>query len=147
MFTRIGNHPQPRIILSGELYAGHRDRGTPKKGFKHCLKKSFSAWDIDNHQWFTQAKNHYARSLNTDNVFFKYPAFKDKRHRRRNRNTVPSGPDQNFSCGRCDCGCQLHISLTIYESACICRGPKRFWSSFYKAKLWWRSNSKKDWTL
>ncbi|GFN79142.1 hypothetical protein PoB_000564800 [Plakobranchus ocellatus] len=44
---RMKDHRLPKIALYGEIRSGHRYRGAPKKRYKDCLKKTFTACNID----------------------------------------------------------------------------------------------------
>ncbi|KAG7519485.1 hypothetical protein JOB18_009869 [Solea senegalensis] len=48
--SRMEDHRLPKIVLYGELSAGHRNRGAPKKRYKDSLKKSLQYCNIDYRQ-------------------------------------------------------------------------------------------------
>ena len=140
--SRLGNHRLPINKLSCNHSAGHRDKGASRKRFKDCLERSFGACDIDHRRWFILAENrdywrltiiHGVSSFeNTGRVALKY-----KKHRRRNRNSMPSSYDQTFSCSRCDHASLSQIGLISHEYVYSQRGPPPFWCSFHEVNSWW----------
>ena len=89
------------------------------------LEKIF--WCLS-HQPLPMVHSNDAWYFTTNHVVFSFEnthriALKDKKHRRKNQNTVQSTPDQNFSCNHCDHACLFHISLISHEYACTWCGP------------------------
>ncbi|RVE61997.1 hypothetical protein OJAV_G00176660 [Oryzias javanicus] len=96
----------PKVTMYGELASGHRDRGAPKKRYKDRLKWNLNACHIDDRRWSTLAadRNAWHSTIHTAVSSFegsRIANLKDKRHRRKNRNTTAPNPDQTFPCSRC----------------------------------------------
>ncbi|GFO10738.1 hypothetical protein PoB_003724300 [Plakobranchus ocellatus] len=60
---RMKDHRLPKIALYGEIRSGHRYRGAPKKRYKDCLKKTFTACNIDHQNWSDYAADRSAWRL------------------------------------------------------------------------------------
>ena len=45
--SRMENHHLPKIVLYGELFTGHRDKGAPRKRYRDTLKRFLATCDID----------------------------------------------------------------------------------------------------
>ena len=94
------------------------DRRAPKKWFKNCLKKSLVAYHIALCQWSTLIEkcNTWCLTINhvvSPFVNFHRAALKDKRHRKRDCNTMSSIFDLTFSSNCCDHSCLSHIALMM----------------------------------
>lgn len=81
--SRMEYHRLPKILMYGKLSTGCHSRGSPKKQFKDCLKKSFGACHIDHCQWFTLTENCDTWLLTTDHAVSSFEnscraALKDK---------------------------------------------------------------------
>ena len=128
--TRMEEHLLPKIIVYGELSAGHRDRGTPKKRYKNCLKKSPKSCNIDLHQLTTIAaeRDGWRHTVHTavKNVeTFRCEALKEKRQQRKTRAAATlenPNPDQTFKCRHYPRAYLSRIGLVSHKRACSRRG-------------------------
>ena len=126
--SRMDDHRLPKIALYGELSAGHRNRGAPKKRYKDSPKKSLGACHIDRRQWSTLAADrvtwrhiiHQAVSSFEDS---RKNNLREKRCRRKNREaSAATVPGVTFDCSRCGRTCLSRIGLVSHERACSRRG-------------------------
>ena len=53
--SRMEDHRLPNVVLYGELFIGHRERGAPLKCYKDRLKKSLIACHVDPLHWSDMA--------------------------------------------------------------------------------------------
>ena len=127
--SRMKNHHLPRIIPCEELYTGHHNKRALKKWYRDCQKKSLGAWYINYWQWSTLAENCHSWHLSTNYVVSSFEntcraSLKDKRFREKDHNTMPSNPDQTFSCSDSNHVCQSCMRLISHECACSqCEPP------------------------
>ena len=99
--SRKEDHRLPKVVLYVKLSTGHRDRGSLKKRYKDCIKKSLNVCHIDCLQWSDMAADrnswrhtvHKAASQFEDN---RRDSLKDKRQRRKAQAASTSeNPDLN----------------------------------------------------
>lgn len=125
--SRMEDQRLPKIALYGELSAGHRGRGAPKKRFKDCLKKSLTICHVDHKCWSDLAAD---RDAWRETIFKAVNEFeenrrdaqKDKRRRRKARAASDTTPDTTFTCRHCSRICLSRIGLFSHERACRRRG-------------------------
>ena len=125
--SRMEVHRLPKIVLYGELFMGHRDRGAPKERFKDLLRKSLSACHIDHCQSSALAADREAwrhavyqsvSSLENNHR----AALEEKRSRRKNRIVSAPTPDSSYPCSRCGRVCLSRFGLDSHQPACAKRG-------------------------
>ncbi|GFO24894.1 hypothetical protein PoB_005139900 [Plakobranchus ocellatus] len=124
---RMKDHRLPKIALYGEIRSGHRYRGAPKKRYKDCLKKTFTACNIDHRNWSDFAADRSAwRLISSKGVTLfeetRRDTIKDKRSRRKARAASAVSPDPAFSCRLCCRACRSRIGLFSHERSCRQRG-------------------------
>ncbi|GFO13982.1 hypothetical protein PoB_004048700 [Plakobranchus ocellatus] len=124
---RMKDHRLPKIALYGEIRSGHRYRGAPKKRYKDCLKKTFTACNIDYQNWSDYAADRSAwRLISSKGVTLfeetRRDTIKDKRSRRKARAASAVSPDPAFSCRLCSRACRSRIGLFSHERSCRQRG-------------------------
>ena len=125
---RMEDHRLPKIALYGELSTGYRDKGAPKKRYKDSLKKSLGVCHIDHRQWSTLAADRKIWRHTTHQAISSFEdsrraSLKNKRQRRKNRETLAPNPDQTFTCSRCGRTCLSRIGHVSHERACGRCGP------------------------
>ncbi|GFO43909.1 hypothetical protein PoB_007041400 [Plakobranchus ocellatus] len=124
---RMKDHRLPKIAMYGEIRSGHRYRGAPKKRYKDCLKKTFTACNIDHQNWSDYAADRSAwRLISSKGVTLfeetRRDTIKDKRSRRKARAASAVSPDPAFSCRLCSRACRSRIGLFSHERSCRQRG-------------------------
>ncbi|GFN82465.1 nucleoside diphosphate-linked moiety x motif 17-like [Plakobranchus ocellatus] len=124
---RMKDHRLPKIALYGEIRSGYRYRGAPKKRYKDCLKKTFTACNIDHQNWSDFAADRSAwRLISSKGVTLfeetRRDTIKDKRSRRKARAASAVSPDPAFSCRLCSRTCRSRIGLFSHERSCRQRG-------------------------
>ena len=83
------DHCRSKITLYGKSFTGHHDIEIPKKKYKVCLQKSFSASHINHCWWSALAEDHNSRghTINCAVLSFKdtnRATLKEKKCRRKN---------------------------------------------------------------
>ena len=137
--SSMDDHHLPMIALYGELSTGHRDRGAPKKRYKHCLKKSLDSCHIDHYQWSTLAADREAWRSTVHKAVSSFEhthraILKEKRLRTKTRRApatssrATTNPSQASNCSRCDRTCLPRIGLN-YKS------PGSLQSTWYKCSF------------
>lgn len=116
--TRMEDHRLPKQLLYGELCAGKRNTGRPRKRFKDCVKAHLTYADIqpkklesevlDRSKWRSltlQAQTNFEEQRR-ENV-------REARTRRKASSIQPPGPGQ-FPCPHCPRTCRSRIGLTSH---------------------------------
>ena len=118
--SRMENHHLPWIILYSEFSASNRCWGAQCSDSKTTWKNllvpvTLTTATLAENSDVSHNTNHVVSFENT-----RWATLNDKICSRRNRNTIPSNPDQTLYCDRT---CLSHIGLINHERACSRRGP------------------------
>ena len=125
---RMEDHRLPKIVMYGELSAGYRVRGAPKKRYKDCLKKSLASFHIDPQTWtdLAASRGTWRQAIHDGMTRFEEQRrsnLKEKRLKRKTR-VISDGPlVAAYVCQRCLKPCRSRIGLFSHERICNRRGP------------------------
>ena len=119
-FSGMEDHCLPKIALYGELSTGHRNKGAPRKRYKHTLKRSLTTCNIDHRQWTTQATNrtNWRRTVYQATTSFETTRranTEDKRRIWKHRDPSEINIKQIVTCGRCGKTCLSRIGSISHQ--------------------------------
>ena len=110
--ARMEDSRMPKAVLSGDLKAGKRNRGAPKKWYKDQLKKTLSLADIPPNSWQKAASDRLTwrstiRKASRKFEIQRSSAVREKRQRRQDRalSQIPASQSSAFICPRCSRAC------------------------------------------
>ena len=123
--TRMEDSRMPKAVLFGELKAGKRNRGAPKKRYKDQLKKQLSLADIPPNSWQDAASDRLTwrskiRKASRKFEIQRSSVVREKRQRRQDRalSQIPASQSSAFICPRCSRACASRIGLHSHQRAC-----------------------------
>ena len=123
--ARMEDPRMPKAVLFGELKAGKRNRGAPKKRYKDQLKKQLSLADIPPNSWQDAASDRLTWRSTILKASRKFEiqrssAVREKRQRRQDRalSQIPASQSSAFICPRCSRACASRIGLHSHQRAC-----------------------------
>ena len=112
------NHHLSGIILCCKLSTGYYDREAPKKWYKYCSKNPLVSFTST--IWYLSHRP--LSTLHSENKHVVYSFenthradLKDEVRKSRNRNTMPSSPNQIFSSSHCEHAWSSHIFFISHE--------------------------------
>ena len=121
--SKMEEHRLPKQTFFGELAFGHRDVGGQYKRYKDTLKKGLIASGIDEDNWESTAKDRDSWRLKIKAATELFEAnrisiLEEKRHRRKNPDTVTPDTTKSHPCSRCGRVCLSRIGLFSHQRAC-----------------------------
>ena len=107
--TRMENVRMPKAVFFNELQEGKRDRGAPRKRYKHQLKRQLAQARISHQSWQQEAsdRDSWRSSVKKASCEFEAERHKAaKETRRRQKDRAASLPSSSQTvCAKCGRGC------------------------------------------
>ena len=123
--ARMEDSRMPKAVLFGELKAGKRNCGAPKKRYKDQLKKQLSLADIPPNSWQDAASDRLTwwstiQKASREFEIQRSSAVSEKRQHRQDQelSQIPASQSLAFICPRCSRACASRIGLHSHQQAC-----------------------------
>ena len=123
--ARMEDSRIPKAVLFGELKAGKRNRGAPKKRYKDQLNNQLSLAKIPPSSWQDDASDRQTWRSTVQKASQEFEiqrsgAAREKRQRQKDRalSQNPASPPAAFICPRCSRTCASRIGLYSHQRAC-----------------------------
>ena len=114
--TRMEDARMPKAVFFSELHERKRDRGAPRKRYKHQLKRQLAQAGISRQSWQQEAsdRDNWRSSVRKVSCEFeaeRHKAAKEKRRRQKERAASLPSSFQTFVCPKCGRVCASRIGL------------------------------------